>query len=51
MFRRTFEGLGIKMYVFRDRVEIRGFIPTEVMDIPGETGHAMGGAIICSARG
>jgi hypothetical protein len=48
--RRTFEGLGIKVYVFRDRVEIRGFIPTEVMDIPGETGHAMGGPIICSAR-
>jgi hypothetical protein len=49
--RRTFEGLGIKVYVFRDRVEIRGFIPTEVMDIPGETGYATGGPIICSARG
>ena len=49
--RRTFEGLGIKVYVFRDRVEIRGFIPTEVMDIPGETGYATGGAIISSARG
>ena len=49
--RCAFEGLGIKVYVFRDRVESRGFIPTEVMDIPGETGHAMGGAIICSARG
>jgi hypothetical protein len=49
--RRTLEGLGIKVHVFRDRVEIRGFIPTEVMDIPGESGYAMGGPIISSARG
>jgi hypothetical protein len=49
--RRTFEGPGIKVYVFRDRVEVRGFVLTEVMDIPGETGDAVGGAIICSARG
>ena len=32
--RNIFEWLGIRVYVFRDRVEIRGFIPTEVIDIP-----------------
>ncbi len=32
--RKIFERLGIRVYVFRDRVEIRRFIPTEVIDIP-----------------
>ncbi len=33
--RSIFKWLGIKVFIFRDRVEIRGFIPTEVIDIPG----------------
>ena len=32
--RKIFERLGIRVYIFRGRIEIRGFIPTEVIDIP-----------------
>jgi hypothetical protein len=34
-----FQRLGIRVYVFHDWVEIKGFIPTEVMDIPHGTDH------------
>ncbi len=37
--RGIFQRFGIRVYVFHDRVEIRGFIPTEVMDIPRGTDH------------
>jgi len=40
--------LGIKVFIFRDRVEIRGFIPTEVIDIPGIGEGINRGAIIPS---
>ena len=33
-YTKILEWLGISVFVFRDRVEIRGFIPTEVIDIP-----------------
>jgi site-specific DNA recombinase len=49
--RRTFETFSIRVYVFRDRVEIRGFIPTEVMDIPRGGDRIRGGSIIPSVRG
>jgi hypothetical protein len=49
--RRVFERLGIKVYVFHDRVEIRGFIPTEVIDIPGSGKGTNRGPIIPLARG
>jgi hypothetical protein len=49
--RHAFEWLGIKVYVFHDRVEIRGFIPTQVMDIPHRVDYAYGGAIISLGRG
>jgi len=46
-----FKWLGIRVYVFRDRVEIRGFIPTEVIDIHGGGNGLDRGAIIPSLRG
>ena len=47
--RKIFKWLGIRVYVFRDRVEIRGFIPTEVIDIPIVGDVISRGAIIPSA--
>jgi hypothetical protein len=44
--RNILKWLGIKVYVFHDRVEIRGFIPTEVIDIPGSGKGTNGGPII-----
>ncbi len=32
----AFDRLGIKVYIFNDRVEIRGHIPTDVINIPRE---------------
>jgi hypothetical protein len=49
--RGIFETFGIRVYVFRDRVEIRGFIPTEVMDIPPEGDRIRGEVSIPSAGG
>jgi hypothetical protein len=49
--RETFSRLNIKVYVYNDRVEIRGNIPTEIIDIPQEITHPKWGPIICSARG
>jgi hypothetical protein len=49
--RDIFNRLNIKVYVFKDKVEIRGNIPTEIIDIPEETTHSKGGPIICSGRG
>lgn len=49
--RETFERLNIKVYIFNDRVEIRGYIPTEVIPIPHETRSRKRGAIIRSTRG
>ena len=34
--REIFDRLGIKVYLFRDRIEIRGYIPTEVLGMPLE---------------
>ncbi len=31
--RDIFDRFGIKVYIFLDRVEIRGYIPTEVIDV------------------
>jgi len=47
--RKIFERLGIRVYIFRDRVEIRGFIPTEVIGIPIVGDGINRGAIIPSA--
>jgi len=47
--RSAFERLVIRVYVFRDRLEIRGFIPTEVIDIPNSVNR--GEAIIPTPRG
>jgi hypothetical protein len=47
--REIFDRLGIKVYVFKDRIEIRGYIPIEVLDIPLESKESRGGAIIHSA--
>ena len=49
--REIFNRLNIKVYVFNDRVEIRGHIPTEIIDIPQENTHPKAEPIICSARG
>jgi hypothetical protein len=49
--RETFELLNIKVYIFNDRAEIRGYIPTEVIPIPHEARTRKRGAIICSTRG
>jgi hypothetical protein len=49
--RRIFESFGVRVYVFHDQVEIRGFIPTEVMDIPRRGDRIRGEAIIPSVRG
>ena len=45
------ESFDIKVYVFRDRVEIRGLIPTELVEIPHGTVRAKREAVISSARG
>jgi len=45
------ESFKIKVYVFRDRVEIRGLIPIEVLEIPRGTVRVKREAIISSARG
>ena len=48
--RQFFERFGIKVYVFRNSVEIRGFLPTEVMEIPDAANDRAGReAIIPSA--
>ena len=49
--REVFNRLGIKVFVFWDKIEIRGYIPTEVIDIPRETDISRRGAIICSGGG
>ena len=49
--RDIFNRLNIKVYIFNDRVEIRGRIPTETIDIPQEATHPKREPIICSARG
>ena len=49
--REIFDRLGIKVHVFNDRVEIRGHIPTEIIDIPRGAGRPERGPIICSAGG
>jgi len=48
--RQFFERFGIKVYVFRNSVEVRGFLPTEVMEIPDAANDRAGReAIIPSA--
>jgi hypothetical protein len=49
--REIFNRLNIKVYIFNDRVEIRGNIPTEIIDIPQETTRPRREPIIYSARG
>jgi len=49
--RRILEWLGIRVYIFRDRIEIRGFIPTEVIDVSGAGNATNRGSIIPSIRG
>lgn len=49
--REVFDRLGIKVYIFRDRIEIRGYMPTEVIEAPEGANTSGGGAIIGSARG
>jgi hypothetical protein len=49
--RDIFNRLNIKVHIFNDRVEIRGRIPTETIDIPQEATHPKKEPIICSARG
>jgi hypothetical protein len=49
--REIFKWLNIKVYIFNDRIEIGGNIPTEIMDIPSEANHPGREPIICSARG
>jgi hypothetical protein len=49
--RETFNRLNIKVYIFNDRVEIRGHIPTEIIDLPRKADGPKGGPIICSGRG
>jgi site-specific DNA recombinase len=47
--RNILKWLDIKVYVFSDRIEMMGFIPTEVIDIPGSGKDTNGGPIIPSA--
>jgi len=47
--RSIFKWLGIRIYIFRDRVEIRGFIPAEVINIPGLSKSINRGPIIPSS--
>jgi hypothetical protein len=44
--REIFHRLNIKVYVYNDRVEIRGHIPTEIIDIPQEATRPKGEPII-----
>ena len=38
--RRVFELLQVRVYVFRDRIEMRGFIPRGIIEIPyGDDGQ------------
>jgi hypothetical protein len=49
--REVFNRLSIKVYVYNDRVEIRGNIPTEIIELPQETTRRKREPIICSVRG
>jgi hypothetical protein len=49
--REVFDRLDIKVYIFNDRVEIRGNIPTQVIDITQNATRPKREPIICSARG
>jgi hypothetical protein len=49
--RETFERLNIKVYIFNDRFETRGYIPTEIIPIPHEVRSRKREAIICSTKG
>jgi len=49
--RETFNRLSIKVYIFNDRVEIRGHIPTEIINISHEDARSRREPIICSGRG
>jgi len=41
--------MGIRIYIFSDRVEIRGLIPAEAIDIPGSGKGINRGPIIPSS--
>jgi hypothetical protein len=50
--RGAFDQLDINFYVFNDRIEMRGHIPAERIDLPQEADRSLRrGAIIGSARG
>jgi len=45
-----FGSFDIKVYMFRDQVEIKELIPTEVLGVSGDPEHARKESIISSAR-
>ena len=49
--RDTLDRLDVKVYIFWDRIEIRGFMPTEIIELPERADTSGRGAIIGSARG
>jgi len=49
--RNFFNEYGIKVYVFHDRIEIRGHIPTQVIDATHPIGPPKCWSIIGSERG
>ena len=49
--RSLLENFGIKVYVFKDRIEVRGFIPTEIISYSSETKRQDRELIIPSVRG
>jgi len=49
--RSLLQNFGIKVYVFKDRIEVRGLIPTETISLSSETKHSDRELIIPSVRG
>ena len=49
--RSLLQNFGIKVYVFKDRIEVQGLIPTEIISLSSETKRSDRELIIPSVRG
>jgi hypothetical protein len=49
--RSLLQNFGIKVYVFKDRIEVRGLMPTEIISLSSETKRSDRELIIPSVRG
>ena len=49
--RSLLQNVNIKVYVYKDRIEVRGMIPTETISLSTKTRRESGELIISSAMG